>query len=78
MNPYKEPIWVWLKQNFTPKRYQSETQKQRISFNEFNSNKDKSLCKPVFILNAIQLAVAPLKGTDSSFEHSKRYQNPGF
>ena len=31
MNPKKVPICVWLKQNFTPKRYRSETQRQTIS-----------------------------------------------
>ena len=36
---------------------------QTISFNEFNSNKDKSLYKPMFIRNAIQLTMPPLKGT---------------
>ena len=30
-NPKKVPIWVWLKQNFFPKRYQSETYRQTIS-----------------------------------------------
>ena len=30
-NPKKVPMWVWLKQNFIPKRYQSETYRQTIS-----------------------------------------------
>ena len=34
-----------------------------LSFNEFNSDKDKSLYKLMFIWNAVQLTVAPPIGT---------------